>query len=294
MTDRKRQAAFIKDHHPDTFANSAQSSDTVISVTELAQLKRPVPRWWRIWQGPVLGILAAVTCAVVSGCGDSCRDSHLCRIRVRGHRHSLAGLRGSRMAAIPNAPPQPHRAGTCRHDCRTGWLLRPVPPRVRIVEKPSDGTCRDMSTLRSRQPRWRLCHSQSGRDKRLRMSVLHRRGIPGRSRNRIPTRRPYGRVSSAIRINRTQPRLWRLVSVLRKMVRISTKPTPAGMRSLAPSDEIVRQIRLISRPRAGCSVSWCGTPRDEQANGHTSRHVPQCRADRTPCAVRVRCRILLR
>ncbi|MDV7133060.1 hypothetical protein [Williamsia muralis] len=34
-------------------------------MTELAQLKRPVPRWWRIWQGPVLGILAAVTCAVV-------------------------------------------------------------------------------------------------------------------------------------------------------------------------------------------------------------------------------------
>jgi hypothetical protein len=34
-------------------------------VTELAQLKRPVPRWWQIWQGPVLGILAAVSCAVV-------------------------------------------------------------------------------------------------------------------------------------------------------------------------------------------------------------------------------------
>ncbi|WP_120802606.1 hypothetical protein [Williamsia muralis] len=34
-------------------------------MTELVQLKRPVPRWWRIWQGPVLGILAAVTCAVV-------------------------------------------------------------------------------------------------------------------------------------------------------------------------------------------------------------------------------------
>lgn len=34
-------------------------------MTELEQLKRPVPRWWRVWQGPVLGILAGGMCAVV-------------------------------------------------------------------------------------------------------------------------------------------------------------------------------------------------------------------------------------
>jgi hypothetical protein len=34
-------------------------------MTELVQLKRAVPRWWRVWQGPVLGILAGVMCAVV-------------------------------------------------------------------------------------------------------------------------------------------------------------------------------------------------------------------------------------
>lgn len=48
-----------------TCTASARSSDSVQAVIDAEQPARPVPRWWRIWQGPTLGILTGAACVTI-------------------------------------------------------------------------------------------------------------------------------------------------------------------------------------------------------------------------------------